>query len=106
MGQKENQQTQASNFNFVSELCEDFDKYSEDLLGNYVSIPKEKWPSSLLVRTRDENDPRLKITVSSSSTENEAMEHKRILESADFDTLRKNERFQTVYDTLSQNAKS
>ena len=83
-----------------------FDKYSEDLLGNYVSIPKEKWPSSLLVRPRDENDPRLEITVSSSSTENEAMEHKRILESADFDTLRKNERFQTVYDTLSQNAKS
>ena len=83
-----------------------FDKYSEGLLGNYVSIPKEKWPSSLLVRPRDENDPRLKITVSSSSTENEAMEHKRILESADFDTLRKNERFQTVYDTLSQNAKS
>lgn len=83
-----------------------FDKYSEGLLGNYVSIPKEKWPSSLLVRPRDENDPRLEITVSSSSTENEAMEHKRILESADFDTLRKNERFQTVYDTLSQNAKS
>ena len=83
-----------------------FDKYSEDLLGNYVSIPKEKWPSSLLVRPRDENDPRLATTVSSSSTENEAMENKRILESADFDTLRKNERFQTVYDTLSQNAKS
>jgi transcriptional regulator with XRE-family HTH domain len=83
-----------------------FDKYSEDLLGNYVSIPKEKWPSSLLVRPRDENDPRLATTVSSSSTENEAMEHKRILESADFDTLRKNDRFQTVYDTLSQNAKS
>ena len=83
-----------------------FDKYSEGLLGNYVLIPKEKWPTSLLVRPRDENDPRLEITVSSSSTENEAMEHKRILESADFDTLRKNERFQTVYDTLSQNAKS
>jgi len=83
-----------------------FDKYSEGLLGNYVFIPKEKWPTSLLVRPRDENDPRLAITVSSSSTENEAMEHKRILESADFDTLRKNERFQTVYDTLSQNAKS
>ena len=83
-----------------------FDKYSEGLLGNYVLIPKEKWPTSLLVRPRDENDPRLAITVSSSSTENEAMEHKRILESADFDTLRKNERFQTVYDTLSQNAKS
>lgn len=83
-----------------------FDKYSEGLLGNYVSIPKEKWPTSLLVRPRDENDPRLEITVSSSSTENEAMEHKRILESADFDTLRKNERFQKVYDTLSQNAKS
>ena len=83
-----------------------FDKYSEGLLGNYVSIPKGKWPSSLLVRPRDENDPRLAITVSSSSTENEAMEHKRILESADFDTLRKNERFQAVYDTLSQNAKS
>ncbi|MBO7273562.1 MAG: helix-turn-helix transcriptional regulator [Clostridia bacterium] len=83
-----------------------FDKYSEGLLGNYVLIPKEKWPTSLLVRPRDENDPRLATTVSSSSTENEAMEHKRILESADFDTLRKNERFQTVYDTLSQNAKS
>ena len=83
-----------------------FDKYSEGLLGNYVFIPKEKWPTSLLVRPRDENDPRLATTVSSSSTENEAMEHKRILESADFDTLRKNERFQTVYDTLSQNAKS
>ena len=83
-----------------------FDKYSEGLLGNYVLIPKEKWPTSLLVRPRDENDPRLAITVSSSSTENEAMEHKRILESVDFDTLRKNERFQTVYDTLSQNAKS
>ena len=83
-----------------------FDKYSEGLLGNYVLIPKEKWPTSLLVRPRDENDPRLATTVSSSSTENEAMEHKRILESADFDTLRKNQRFQTVYNTLSQNAKS
>ena len=83
-----------------------FDKYSEGLLGNYVFIPKEKWPTSLLVRPRDENDPRLATTVSSSSTENEAMEYKRILESADFDTLCKNERFQTVYDTLSQNAKS
>ena len=83
-----------------------FDAYSEGMLGNHVLIPKEKWPTSLLTRPRDENDPRLATTVSSSSTENEAMEHKRILESADFDTLRKNERFQTVYDTLSQNAKS
>ena len=53
-----------------------------------------------------ENDPRLATTVSSSSTENEAMEHKRILDGTDFDTLRENSRFQAVYRTLSQNAKS
>ena len=83
-----------------------FDAYSEGMLGNHVLIPKEKWPTSLLTRPRDENDPRLAASVSSSSTENEAMEHKRILESTDFDALRKNDRFQAVYDTLSQNAKS
>lgn len=83
-----------------------FDTYSEGMLGNHILIPKEKWPTSLLTRPRDENDPRLATTVSSSSTENEAMEHKRILESTDFDALRKNDRFQAVYNTLSQNAKS
>ncbi len=83
-----------------------FDAYSEGMLGNHVLIPKEKWPTSLLTRPRDENDPRLAASVSSSSTENKAMEHKRILESTDFDALRKNDRFQAVYDTLSQNAKS
>lgn len=83
-----------------------FDAYSEGMLGNHVLIPKEKWPTSLLTRPRDENDPRLATSVSSSSTENEAMEHKRILESADFDALRNNDRFQAVYRTLSQNAKS
>ena len=83
-----------------------FDAYSEGLLGNYVAIPKDKWHTSLLCRPKDENDTRLKITVSSSCTENEAMEYKRILESNDFDTLRDNKRFQAVYCTLSQNAKS
>ena len=93
----------------LEKMCEHilhFDAYSEGLLGNYVAIPKDKWHTSLLCRPKDENDPRLKITVSSSCTENEAMEHKRILESNDFDTLRDNKRFQAVYRTLSQNAKS
>ena len=83
-----------------------FDAYSEGMLGNYVVIPKEKWPTSLLTRPRDENDPRLTTTVSAGSTENEAMEFKRILEGAQFDTLRENERFQIVYKILCQNAKA
>lgn len=92
----------------LEKMCEHilhFDAYSEGLLGNYVSIPKDKWHTSLLCRPKDENDPRLEITVSSSCTENEAMEHKRILEGAFFDVLRESERFQAVYRTLAENAK-
>ncbi len=93
----------------LEKMCEHithFDAYSEGLLGNHVAIPKEKWPTSLLTRPRDEDDPRLALTVSSSCTENEAMEHKRVLEGNFFDSLRENERFKAVYHTLSQNAKS
>lgn len=82
-----------------------FDAYQEGLLGNLVSIPKDKWPTSLLCRPKDDNDPRLEITVSCSSTENEAMEYKRALEGSFFDALREKERFQTVYAILCQNAK-
>ncbi len=92
----------------LEKMCEHilhFDAYSEGLLGNYVALPKDKWHTSLLCRPRDENDPRLEITVSSSCTENEAMEHKRILEGTFFDVLRENDRFKAVYQTLSANAK-
>ena len=92
----------------LEKMCEHilhFDAYSEGLLGNYVALPKDKWHTSLLCRPKNENDPRLKMTVSSSCTENEAMEHKRILEGTFFDILRENDRFKAVYNTLSANAK-
>ena len=82
-----------------------YDAYSKGMLGNYVSIPKDKWPTSLLTRPRNEGDPRLSTTVSSPSTENSAMDFKKRLENSIFDSLRKNERFLSVYQTLSKNAK-
>lgn len=93
----------------LEKLCEHiihYDNYSDGLLGNYVVIPKDKWPTSLLTRPRNENDLRLETTVSSCSTENEASEHKRLLEDSYFDALRDNERFKAVYQTLSENARS
>ena len=83
-----------------------YDSYSEGMLGYSVVLPKEKWPTSLLTRPRDENSPSLAVQVSASSTENTAMEYKRILENKVFDVLRDNDRFRTVYQTLCQNAKS
>ncbi|MBR5252453.1 MAG: helix-turn-helix transcriptional regulator [Clostridia bacterium] len=92
----------------LEKLCKHiihYDNYSEGLLGNCVVIPQDKWPTSLLTRPRNEHDPRLETTVSSCSTENEASEHKRLLEDSYFDVLRDNERFKAVYQTLSESAK-
>ena len=82
-----------------------YDVYSEGMLGNHVLIPKDKRPTSLLTRPRNESDPRLSTTVSSPSTENSAMQFKIHLENSIFDSLRKNEHFLSVYQTLSKNAK-
>lgn len=81
-----------------------FDEYSAGLLGNEVVIPPERWPTSLLTRVRDENDPTLVRTVSSASTENAAMDYLRQLSDNRFDSIRNHPRFVAVVGELKKTA--
>jgi len=83
---------------------ENFDKYSDGLLGNHVVLPRDKWPTSLLVRPRDENDNRLIMTNSSPSTENAAMDYLRQLSDSAFDTIRSYPRFSQIIAQLKKTA--
>lgn len=82
-----------------------FDRYSEDLLGNHVILPQDKWPTSLLVRPRDENDSQLTMTNSSPSTENAAMEYLRSFSDSMFDAIRSHPRFAEVERKLRATAR-
>lgn len=81
-----------------------FDEYSAGLLGNEVVIPPERWPTSLLTRVRDENDPTLVRTVSNASTENAAMDYLRQLSDNRFDSIRNHPRFVAVVEELKKTA--
>lgn len=81
-----------------------FDEYSAGLLGNEVVIPPERWPTSLLTRVRDENDPTLVRTVSNASTENAAMDYLRQLSDNKFDPIRNHPRFVAVVEELKKTA--
>ena len=83
---------------------EKYDKYSDGLLGNHVVLPRDKWPTSLLVRPRDENDNWLTMTNSSSSTENAAMDYLRQLSDSAFDAIRSHLRFEGIVEQLKKTA--
>ena len=82
-----------------------FERYSEGLLGNHVSLPREKWQTSLLVRPRDENDARLIMCVSSPTSENAAKEYLRKLSANVFDPIRDEVRFCAVEEKLKNTAR-
>ena len=83
---------------------EKYDKYSDGLLGNHVILPRDKWPTSLLVRPRDENDNCLTMTNSSASTENAAMDYLRQLSDSAFDAVRSHLRFEGIVEQLKKTA--
>lgn len=97
--------------NALSELetalfhIEEYDCFSEGMLGNHIVLPQEKWPTSLLVRPNGPDDPRLAITVSSPSTENCAMGYLRTLSDRQFDNIRETERFKAVENRLRETAR-
>ena len=84
---------------------ESFERYSDGLLGKLVILPPDKWPTSLLVRPRDENDSRIAMQVSSPSTENAAMEYLRSLSDSAFDAIRGHERFCELEEQLKKTAR-
>ncbi len=84
---------------------ESYDRYSDGLLGNHVILPPDKWPTSLLVRPRDKDDPRLSMTNSASSTENAAMEYLNTLSDNVFDSVRDHYRFKIVEERLRETAR-
>ncbi len=83
---------------------EKYDKYSDGLLGSHVVLPRDKWPTSLLVRPRDEKDNRLTMTNSSASTENAAMDYLRQLSNNAFDAVRNHLRFEAIVEQLKKTA--
>ena len=84
---------------------ESYDLYCDGLFGNYVILPPDKWPTSLLVRPRDKDDPRLSMTNSTSSTENAAMEYLNTLSDNVFDSIRDHYRFKKVEERLRETAR-
>ena len=81
-----------------------FDQFSAGLLGGLVVVPADKWPTSLLTRPRDENDPQLTQTISTASTENAAMEYLKKLSDSKFDVIRNHPRFAAVVEELKKTA--
>lgn len=81
-----------------------FDQFSAGLLGGLVVVPADKWPTSLLTRPRDENDPQLTQTISTASTENAAMEYLKKLSDSKFDAIRNHPRFAAVVEELKKTA--
>ena len=84
---------------------EEFDSYSDGMLGNHVVLPPEKWPTSLLIRPTGPDDPRLAMTNSSPTTENSAMDYLRQLSDKRLDSIRETERFQAVEARLRETAR-
>ncbi len=85
---------------------ESFDSFSDGILGNHVILPREKWPTSILVRPKDENDDRISMCNSSLSTENTAMEYLRLLSDSRFDPVREHVRFVRVAEELKKTARA
>lgn len=85
---------------------EEFDRYSEGMLGDHVVLPPEKWPTSILVRPLDKNDGRLTMSNSSLTTENCAMEYLRKLSDNRFHPIRSHPRFCKVQERLQQTARA
>ncbi len=83
---------------------EHYDNFADGLLGNHVILPKEKWYTSILVRPKDETDPTIARSVSSTSTENAAMEFLKKLSDKIFDVIRKSEQFITIAEKLKLTA--
>lgn len=81
-----------------------FDDYCDGLVGTHILLPQDKWPTSLLVRPRDENDGRIAMQVSCTSTENTAMEYLKKLSDSKFDTIRNHPRFVAVVEELKKTA--
>lgn len=81
-----------------------FDDFSAGLLGINIVIPPEKWPTSLLTRVRDENDPSLVREVTSESGENAATYSLRQLSDSKFDPIRSHPRFVAVVEQLKKTA--
>ncbi len=67
-------------------------------------LPKEKWYTSILVRPKNETDPTIARSVSSTSTENAAMEFLKKLSDKIFDVIRKSEQFITIAEKLKLTA--
>ena len=84
---------------------EEFDRYSEGMLGNHVVLPPEKWPTSLLVRPLGPDDSRLAQTNSNPSTENCAMDYLRQLTDKRLDGIRETARFRAVEERLRETAR-
>ncbi len=80
-----------------------FDDYADGMLGNHIVLPADKRPTSLLVRPTDEQAEETR-TVSSTSTENAAMEYLRQLSDKAFDPLREHPRFVRLTEELTQSA--
>lgn len=84
---------------------EEYDRYSDGLLGNHIVLPPEKWPTSLFVRPNGPDDGRLAMTVSNASTENCAMGYLRTLSDRQFDPIREEPRFKAVEARLRETAR-
>lgn len=82
-----------------------YDRYSDGLFGDYITLPPDKWHTSLLVRPRDKNDPSLSMTVTAWSTENAAMEYLNTLSDNVFDSIRDHYRFKKVEERLRETAR-
>lgn len=98
-------ETALSELEQMAEHIEIYDQYSDGLRGHHVILPTDKWPTSLLVRPRDENDGRLVMQVSSPSTENAAMEYLRSLSDGIFYSIRSDAHFCELIDRLKKTAR-
>ena len=81
-----------------------FDNYSAGLVGNLVLLPPDKWPTSLLVRPRNENDGSTGMQVTCELRDNSAMEYLKKLSDSKFDPIRNHPRFTAVVEELKKTA--
>lgn len=81
-----------------------FDNYSAGLVGNLVLLPPDKWPTSLLVRPRNENDGSTGMQVTCELRDNSAMEYLKKLSDSKFDPIRSHPRFTALVETLKKTA--
>jgi len=99
-----NTETALNELESMVKHIENFDRYSDGLLGNHVVLPQDKWQTSLLVRPRDKNEGLLPMINSSSSTENAAMDYLRQLSDSAFDAIRSHLRFEGIVEQLKKTA--